>query len=277
MQVVRLTGPDDARVSAYRSVSDADLVRQHGLFVAEGRLVVERLIAEGRYIIQSVLVSQVACRALEPALAAVDADVPVYVCERADFSGITGYDVHRGCLALAKRPAPSSLDAILGHAQLIVVLEGVSNADNVGGVFRNAAAFGADAVLLDAASCDPLYRKAIRTSMAATLRVPFARVAGRPGDWPAALEDLRVRGFTLVALTPGGSARNLDDFARLARPERLALLLGSEGPGLSAAASTAADYHVRIPVSPDVDSLNLSVAAGIALYRLSEGRAGRPG
>jgi tRNA G18 (ribose-2'-O)-methylase SpoU len=269
MPVVRLSGPGDARVTAYRSVSDAELVRQRGLVVAEGRLVVERLIAERRYAIQSVLVSEAARRALDPVLAALEPDVPVYVCERPDFSGITGYDVHRGCLALAKRPTPPSLDAILSRAQLIVALEGVSNADNVGGVFRNAAAFGADAVLLDPASCDPLYRKAIRTSMAATLRVPFARLAERAGEWPAALADLRARGFTLVALTPAESAWDLDDFARLPHPGRLALLLGSEGPGLSGAASAAADYHVRIPVSPHVDSLNLAVAAGIALYRLS--------
>lgn len=269
MQVVRLSGPGDARVSAYRSVSDAELVRQCGLFVAEGRLVVERLIAEHRYVIRSVLVSEAAYRALEPVLATLESDVPIYVCERPDFPGITGYDVHRGCLALAERPAPSSLDGILARARLIVALEGVSNADNVGGVFRNAAAFGADAVLLDTACCDPLYRKAIRTSMAATLRVPYARVAHRADEWPAALEDLRGRGFIRVALTPAGSARDLDDFARLPRPDRLALLLGAEGPGLSAAASAAADYHVRIPVNPDVDSLNLAVAAGIALYRLS--------
>jgi len=276
MQVLRVSGPGDPRVSVYESVSDAELLRQRGQFVAEGRLVVERLIAEGRYAIQSVLLSEAAYRALEPALETLDRDVPVYVCAGGDFLGITGYDVHRGCLALAERPAPLSLDALLRHAEVIVALEGVTNADNVGGVFRNAAAFGADAVLLDGASCDPLYRKAIRTSMAATLRVPFARLADRASEWPSALAALRARGFTLVALTPADSARDLDEFAASPRPARFALLLGSEGPGLSDASSAVADHHVRIPVNPDVDSLNLAVAAGIALYRLSTGRAVDP-
>jgi tRNA G18 (ribose-2'-O)-methylase SpoU len=273
MQVLRVSGPGDPRVSAYQSVSDAELLRQRGQFVAEGRLVVARLIAERRYVVQSVLLSEAAYRALEPALETLDRDVPVYVCAGSDFLGITGYDVHRGCLALVERPAPLSLDALLLHAEVIVALEGVTNADNVGGVFRNAAAFGADAVLLDAASCDPLYRKAIRTSMAASLRVPFARLADRASEWLSALAALRARGFTLVALTPAASARDLDEFAASPRPARLALLLGSEGPGLSEAASAAADHHVRIPVNPDMDSLNLAVAAGIALYRLSPARA----
>ena len=176
MPVVRISGADDPRVSAYRSVTDPELMRARGLFVAEGRLVVERLIAEGRYDIQSLLLSEAASRALEPALGALQPSVPVYVCQSPDFRGISGYDVHRGCLALSARPAPPLIDDVLAQARLVVVLEGVTNADNVGGVFRNAAAFGADAVLLDGASCDPLYRKAIRTSMAATLHVPFARM-----------------------------------------------------------------------------------------------------
>ena len=175
------------------------------------------------------------------------------------------------------RPAPPSIDAVLADARLVVVLDGVTNADNVGGVFRNAAAFGADAVLLDAASCDPLYRKAIRTSMAATLHVPFVRLTNRTDEWPAALGDLKARGFTIVALTPAGAGRDLDEFAALRRPTRLALLFGSEGPGLSAASEAAADHCVRIPISPRVDSLNLAVAAGIALHRLSQGGQGGQG
>jgi tRNA G18 (ribose-2'-O)-methylase SpoU len=270
MQLVRISGPGDPRVSPYQAVKDSELVRRRGLFVAEGRLVVERLIKEGRYAIQSMLLSETAFRALEPALSAVHPDAPVYVCEAGDFRGITGYDVHRGCLALAARPAPQLIGAILQHARTVVVLDGVTNADNVGGVFRNAAAFGVDAVLLDAASCDPLYRKAIRTSMAATLSVPFARVAEGVGCWLAALAGLRARGFMLAALTPKEPARDLDEFAASERPSRIALLLGGEGAGLSAESEAAADYRVRIPIRPEVDSLNLAVAAGIALHRLTQ-------
>ena len=277
MSRIRIIGPEDPRVSSYHAVRDADLVRERGLFVAEGRLVVERLIGERTDAVQSMLLSEAAYRALEPALANLPDAIPVYVCEAEALRGITGYDVHRGCLALAVRPAPLSIDAVLRHARLVVVLEGVTNADNVGGVFRNAAAFGADAVLLDAASCDPLYRKAIRTSMAATLRVPFARLGSDPGEWPSALADLKRRGFALVALTPDDSARDLDEFAASAGPGRLAILIGSEGPGLTAASRAAADHCVRIPISRHVDSLNLAVAAGIALHRLSTSREGDQG
>jgi tRNA G18 (ribose-2'-O)-methylase SpoU len=192
--------------------------------------------------------------------------VPVYVCDAADFRGLAGYDVHRGCLALAARPAPSSADAVVRDARLVVVLEGVTNPDNVGGVFRNAAAFGADAVLLDAASCDPLYRKAIRTSMGAVLSVPFSRIA----DWPDGLADVKATGFTIVALTPRQPSATLDEFAQSGRPARVALLVGTEGEGLSDEALMAADERVRIPITGAVDSLNLAVATGIVLARLSQ-------
>jgi tRNA G18 (ribose-2'-O)-methylase SpoU len=272
MSRIPIIGPDDPRVSWYRGVRDADLVRRRGLFVAEGRLVVERLIGERRYAVQSLLLSESAYRALEPALAALQPDVPIYVCAASDFRGVTGYDVHRGCLAMAVRPEPPSIDAVLRDARLVVVLEGVTNADNVGGVFRNAAAFGADAVLLDAASCDPLYRKAIRTSMAAALHVPFARLTSQADEWPASLAGLKARGFTLAAFTPAGAGRDLDELAASLGSARLALLFGSEGPGLGAASEAAADHRVRIPITPRVDSLNLAVAAGIALHRLSRVR-----
>jgi tRNA G18 (ribose-2'-O)-methylase SpoU len=267
-----ISGPDDPRVRDYRSVSDPELVRRAGLFVAEGRLVVERLISDRRFSVRSVLVSDAACRSLEPVLGMLPASAPVYLSDAAGFRDITGYDVHRGCLALAERPAPMPVDALLRDVRLAVVLEGVSNADNVGGVFRNAAAFRAGAVLLDAVSCDPLYRKAIRTSMAATLRVPFARLADTAAEWPAALARLKAGGFALVALTPDEDARDLLDFASAPQPERLALVLGSEGSGVSAASAAAADCRVRIPIDRRVDSLNLAVAAGIALHVLTRGQ-----
>src|SRR5262249_25698345 len=149
-------------------------------------------------------------------------------------------------------------------ANTIVVLEGVANADNVGGVFRNAAAFGADGILLSPTCCDPMYRKAIRTSMGAVLRVPFARAA----NWPAAIDELRAAGFTMVALTPRGPSVTLDEFRSRPRPDRVALIVGTEGAGLTAAIEAAADCRVRIPTTGEVDSLNLAVAAGIALYAL---------
>jgi tRNA G18 (ribose-2'-O)-methylase SpoU len=191
-------------------------------------------------------------------------DVPIYVCEAEDFLGITGHDIHRGCLALVERPPAISIQALLAHQNTAVVLEGVTNADNVGGVFRNAAAFGAGAVLLSPTCCDPMYRKAIRTSMGAVLRVPFARAE----RWPAAIDDVRAAGFTVVALTPREPSQALDEFLARRRPDRVALIVGTEGEGLTPAIEAAADYRVRIPTSGDVDSLNLAVAAGIALYAL---------
>jgi tRNA G18 (ribose-2'-O)-methylase SpoU len=265
MPVERITRANDPRVAGYRDVPDAELVRSRGLFVAEGRLVVRRVIEDGRCRVQSLLLSEAARRALDPVIATLAPDVPVYVCESGDFLGIAGYDVHRGCLALVERPPALSIATILAPAGTLVVVEGVTNADNVGGVFRNAAAFGAGAVLLSPTSCDPLYRKAIRTSVAASIRVPFARAV----DWPGALIQVRAAGFTIVALTPREPSETLESFASRPRPARLALVVGTEGAGLTPAVEATADHRVRIPIGDDVDSLNLAVAVGIALYRLS--------
>jgi tRNA G18 (ribose-2'-O)-methylase SpoU len=264
MPLERIDGPDDPRVVEYRHVSEPELVRVRGLFVAEGRLVVRRLIEDARHQVRSLLLSDSALRGLQPSLAALAPDIPIYVCRAADFVGITGHDLHRGCLALAARPEPPPIDELLASARTAIVLEGVGDADNVGGVFRNAAAFGAGAVLLSPTCCDPLYRKAIRTSMAATLRVPFARL----DRWPAALSRVRAHGFTVVALTPREPSESLDAFASRPRPGKLAILVGTEGAGLTPAVEAAADARVRIPIRADVDSLNLTVAVGIALYRL---------
>jgi tRNA G18 (ribose-2'-O)-methylase SpoU len=264
----RIDSADDPRLADYRGVSDAELLRSRNLFIAESRIVVARLIEDGRWTVRSVLVSHAAKRELEPMLAAIAARVPILVCEVANFLGITGHDIHRGCLALVERPPALQLEAVLTGARLAVVLEGVSNADNVGGVFRNAAGFGADVVLLSPTCCDPLYRKAIRTSMGATLRVPFVHLE----RWPDALTRLRAAGFRLVALTPREPSEPLDTFASRSRAPKLALLVGAEGPGLTPAVESAADDRIRIPIARAIDSLNLAVATGIALERLTRGK-----
>ena len=264
MPVERIDSPEDPRIADYRHVSEPELVRQRGLFVAEGRQVVRRLIEAGRHEVRSLLVSEAARLSLEPSLATLSPGVPIYVCGAGDFLGITGHDLHRGCLALASRPEPPEVDVVLAASRMILVLEGLTNADNVGAIFRNALAFGAQAVLLSPTCCDPLYRKAIRTSMAATLRVPFARLDA----WPGALSRVRGQGFTIVALTPREPSEDLDEVAARPRPAKLALLIGTEGTGLTPQAEAAADCRVRIPIRADVDSLNVAVAAGIAMYRL---------
>jgi tRNA G18 (ribose-2'-O)-methylase SpoU len=258
------SSPDDPRVALYRGVSDPELARSHGVFVAEGRFVVRRVLDDSRYRVRSLLLNDAAHRELEPLLAQLDPSIPVLVIDTGDFQAITGINVHRGCLALVERPPLKSVEEVTSGASRVIVLDGVANADNVGGVFRNAAAFAADAVLLSHDSCDPLYRKAIRTSMAAVLRVPFARSR----EWPADLARIRKAGFTLVALTPTEAAEPLDAFAARARGLRVALALGAEGTGLTPALMSVADVSVRIPITAAVDSLNVAVAAGIALYRL---------
>jgi len=257
-----------ARKDDYRAVADADLLRQRGVFVAEGRLVVERVLDDPRYRVQSMFLNEASWRALQPLVERCASDAPVFIGTAAEFRDITGIDFHRGCLALVERPPARPLDDLLAQRGTLVVLEGVTDADNVGGIFRNAAAFGASGVIVSPTCCDPLYRKAIRTSMGAALRVPFARAE----EWPSALVDLRRAGFTLAALTPREPSEPLDAFVARPRMEKIALIAGTEGAGLSSSVETAADYRVRVPIADGVDSLNVATAVGIALYACREKR-----
>jgi tRNA G18 (ribose-2'-O)-methylase SpoU len=258
---------DDPRLEAYARVGDHRWLEERGLFVAEGRLVVERVVADGRYLVESVLVTPAALRALESRLGSAS---PIYVVEQALLEGTTGFNFHRGCLALVRRPTVDAQLAEFGAARRLVVLEGVGNPDNIGGIFRSAAALGAGGVLLDRSSGDPLYRKAVRTSMGAVLRLPFARV----DPWPQSLGTLRQMGFVIGALTPAGTLTLGEFRATLSPSARVALLAGAEGPGLSAAALAESDTTVRIPVDPRSDSLNVVVAVSIALEHLARGAVG---
>lgn len=249
---------------AYHNLADGALLRERGLFVAEGRFVVRRVIEDARYRIHSLLLNEASKRDLSDAIDRLSPDVPVFVRPTDAFETITGIHFHRGCLALVHRPAPLDVEAVIGACASVVMLEDVTNADNVGGVFRNAAAFGAAGVILSPGCCDPLYRKAIRTSMGSVLRVPFARV----GDWRGAIVRARERGFLVAALTPREPSEPVDLFAARVRGRAVAFVIGTEGGGVSDAVETLADARVRIPMAGGVDSLNLSVAAGIALYAL---------
>jgi tRNA G18 (ribose-2'-O)-methylase SpoU len=183
---------------------------------------------------------------------------------------VAGYNLHRGCLAAVWRGTPRDpgvlLDSCAREGRPLLVLEELNNPENVGNVFRNAVAFGAGGVWLTSGCADPLYRQATRISMGGTLRVPFARLA--PGA--AVASALRARGFISVALTPETSAQPIDVAAReFAGARRFALLLGNEGEGLSAELLAAADMRVRIPLMPDIDSLNVATASGIALHHFA--------
>lgn len=257
--MTRIESLADPRVAEYHNIANPDALLRGGLFVAEGRLVVRRLLANPRFQTQSVLVTAAAYEALNDC---VDRDaVDVFLVDRATMNGIAGFNIHRGCLALAHRPRASTLaDLALAHAHRVVVMEGVNNPDNVGGIFRSAAAFATDAVVLGPACSDPLYRKSIRTSMAATLAVPFADA----GAWPQAIDVLRSHGLRVLALTPAADAQPLEDVGR--EFDRIAILVGSEGEGLSRDALQAADDRVRIRMPGPADSLNVTVAASIALH-----------
>lgn len=259
---LRIGSLDDPRVADYRHVSDAAHMQARSLFVAEGRLVVTRLIALPRWKTHSILVTQAAADNIGATLDRTEA--PVYLADQSLMNGIAGFDIHRGCLALAARHRERTLDRAQGdRAHRALILEGISNPDNVGGLFRSAEAFGVDLVVLGPNCGDPLYRKAIRTSMASTLSVPYVQA----GNWPDAIGLLRDSGFQVIALTPSASAGPIAGVTP-AGP-KVALLVGAEGSGLSEPAMQAADLRARIPMTAAIDSLNVATAASIALYHFS--------
>ncbi len=247
----------------YQLVGNPVALARAGLFVAEGRIVVSRLLEDGRFRVHSIAVTPPAAAALEPILAAIGVCPTVYVSSAEELRAATGFDFHRGCLALARRDA-DEMPGELSHARRLLAIEGVSNPDNIGGLFRAAFALGVEGVLLDGTAGDPLYRKAIRTSMAATLRLPFTRAI----EWCAMLDGLRAGGHRVVALTPHPSAIAIDSY-RPAPSDRLVIAVGSEGCGLTNESLQIADVKLRIPIDPRADSLNVVVAASIVLQRLS--------
>jgi tRNA G18 (ribose-2'-O)-methylase SpoU len=193
-------------------------------------------------------------------------DLPVFVVPQAVMNAVAGFNIHRGCLAIGERPAPVAWDALAGGCppggQCLVALEHVGNADNIGAMFRAAAAFEASGVLLDGRCADPLYRKAIRTSMGAALHVPFATDV----PWAAALAGLRRDGWALVGLTPAAGSAPVREVCRQTRGGRVVLVLGHEGDGISGPTAAVCTHLARIPMTGDVDSLNVAMAAGVALY-----------
>ena len=265
--ILQVRAPEDPRIAPYARVGDHRWLSANGLFVAEGRLIVERLLEAGAYALHSVLVTPTALAGLGRRLEAVEADV--YVAPQHVLDAVTGFNFHRGCVALAYRRPPVPLEQLLA-ARRLLVLEGVGNPDNVGGLFRAAAAFGCDGIILDAGSADPLYRKALRTSMGAALRVPFSRV----DEVEDVLRALRAGGFRSLALTPKEPALALRDAVATMKGEpRLVLVVGAEGAGLTDRTLAAADSRVRIPIAADVDSLNVVVAAAIALHAFADSSA----
>lgn len=262
MKLIPIENPDDPRIAAYRDIRERDLVGRQGRFVAEGKVVLNVLLSARRFAVESLLLLENRVPGLEALLAAVPVGVPIYVARAEVIDAVAGFPMHRGILAIGRRREDEGVETLLAGLPpeaLVVVLAGIANHDNVGAIFRNAAAFGADAVLLDETCCDPLYRKAIRVSVGACLKVPFARGAAAT-DIAAAL---RGRDFSLVALSPAGAS----DIADVPRSARMALVLGTEGAGLDARILERLPT-ARIAMAPGFDSLNVAAASAIALHRL---------
>ncbi|HYD08814.1 MAG TPA: RNA methyltransferase [Acidimicrobiales bacterium] len=242
-----ITDADDDRLDPYRSLRGRPA--DEGTFVIEGLTTLRQAMAAGVSLRSALVLSH---RADDVA----DLEVPVHLVDRHAMTAITGYDVHRGVLALADRPPARTVDDVVREARVVVAMEGLTDAENVGAVFRNAAAFGAEAVVLDPTCSDPLLRRTVRVSVGNVLHVPWARAT----TWPLALD-----GVPVLALTPSGE----DDVTALVEPpERYVLLVGAEGDGLSDAALASADRRLRIPMAPGVDSLNVATAAAVALSHL---------
>jgi tRNA G18 (ribose-2'-O)-methylase SpoU len=263
-QIIPIADPDDPRIEPYGQVRERDLVGRRGEFIAEGEVVLNVLLgAESRSRASSLLIAEKRIERLAPLIERLPAEVPVYAAGQAVMDAIVGFHIHRGIMAHGLRPPDPGATALLADLPpraLVLVLFGISNHDNMGGLFRNAAAFGADAVLLDAACCDPLYRKAIRVSVGAALKVPFARLATDEDP----LDLLERAGFTALALSPGGA----EPLAGVRRPDRAAVLMGAEGAGLPAEVLQGA-RTLAIPMAAGWDSLNVAAASAIVLHALT--------
>ncbi|MBN9150404.1 MAG: RNA methyltransferase [Micrococcales bacterium] len=267
--ITPIDNPDDPALHDYRNLTDVALRRlrepEEGLYLAESTKVIARAVAAGHRP-RSVLLLEKWLTDVEPILAAVPNSahpIPVFVGSPQVLESVTGFAMHRGAIASMHRPALPSVGEVLSDARRVVVIEDVVDHTNVGAIFRTAAGIGADAVLVTPRCADPLYRRSVRVSMGTVLQVPWTRLP----DWPLGADLLRDAGFVIAALALSDDAVSLDEFARDV-PERIAIVLGTEGNGLTRRAIASADVTVRIPMRPGVDSLNVAAASAVALWAL---------
>ncbi|MGX5695071.1 TrmH family RNA methyltransferase [Agromyces soli] len=266
MHIERVTDAASDAVADYADLTDVALRSasepERGLYIAESAKVIGRAIAAGHRP-RSVLMEEKWLPGLEAELSPFD--IPVHLADAAQLERITGYRVHRGALAAFERPELPDPAELLAGARRVVVLEDIVDHTNVGAIFRSVAGLGADAVLVSARCADPLYRRSVRVSMGTVFQVPWTRLP----DWPRAAPLLHEHGFEIAALALADDAVSLRDLAA-APPERLALVFGAEGDGLSRRALAAADRVVTIPMRHGVDSLNVAAAAAVVLYALGD-------
>lgn len=276
MIIERVTHIDDPRLGPYRIVREPELLHKCGLFIAESRRAVERLLTRSRFAAESVFITETALHGMEQILTLHAADIPIYLGTRELMSRVAGFNVHRGCLAAGSRGNALGIQDLIARSSaqsLVVMTESVSDPDNVGAIFRNSHAFGCAGILLAAGSADPLYRKAIRVSLGASLILPFAIVP----DWPEpTFSSIRDAGYTIVALTPHPPAMPISSGLVKQLGTRIALLVGAEGEGLSSEALERSDFRARIPIADGVDSINVATATAIALYQLTQALTAAP-
>jgi len=274
VHVTRITDLDHEALADYNRLTDVALRRvsepEGGLYIAESTKVIERALRAG-HVPRSVLMTDRWLPDIEPLVA--DHAGEIFVGDAALLETLTGYHLHRGALAAMHRPELPSVESVLRDARRVVVLEDVVDHTNVGAIFRAVAGLGADAVLITPRCADPLYRRSVRVSMGTVLQVPWTRL----DDWPAGAAQLRDAGFDVAALALSDDAVTLDEYVA-APPDRIALLLGTEGDGLSRSALQASDTVVTIPMLHGVDSLNVAAASAVALWalRVPSGGPGAP-
>ncbi|OBH82616.1 rRNA methyltransferase [Mycobacterium scrofulaceum] len=263
LNVQDVTDPGDPRLDDFRDLNSVDrrpdLPSGKGLVIAEGVLVVQRMLAS-RFTPHALLGTD--RRLAELAGDLVGRAVPFYRTSADVMAQVVGFHLNRGVLAAARRVPEPGLAELIQRARTVAVLEGVNDHENLGSIFRNAAGLGVDAVVFGSGCADPLYRRAVRVSMGHVLLVPYARAS----DWPADLTVLKDNGFRLLAMTPHEKACALPEAMAAVRDERVAVLVGAEGPGLTPAALRSSDVRVRIPMSRGTDSLNVATAAALAFY-----------
>ena len=259
--MIEITDPTDPRIEDYVGLTDVTRRVKHepeqGFFLAEGQLVMRRALEAGCRP-RSLLISPNRVDDLLPELAS--ADCPIYVASAAVLHAVTGFHVHRGALAAFQRPAERSAADVLAASHRVLVLENVNSPTNLGAVFRSAAGLGMDGVLLSPTCCDPLYRRAVRVSMGEVFALPYAYLP----EFPAGVSTVRAAGFRVLAMTPSAST----DLSRvqIASDDRVALLLGAEGPGLTEEAMSASDLRVGMTMAGGVDSLNIAAAAAVGCW-----------
>jgi tRNA G18 (ribose-2'-O)-methylase SpoU len=264
-RTVFVDGVADPRLADYRALTDVGLRRriepEQRIFIAEGELVIRRALRAG-YPMRSALMSERWASSVADLVP--DIDVPLYIGSEELLESVTGFHVHRGALAAMGRLPPIGVAELVPRCARVVVLEDVNSHTNLGAIFRSAAGLGMDAVLLSPSCTDPLYRRSVRVSMGEVFAIPYARFE----NWPGGLRELTDAGFQMIALTPDPSAISIDEITDMPDADKLALLLGAEGPGLSRGVLSSATWSVRIPMRNGVDSLNVAAAAAVACYAI---------